>query len=60
MKKKIILQSLSYIKIENFNPQNFYDMTNLNAGLIFCPHRKGHFGVTNKYESNSYNGWHLR
>ena len=53
--KENILQSLSYIKIEDFKPQNFYDMPYLNAGFIFCPHRKDHFGVTNKYESNNYN-----
>ncbi|QXP63244.1 DEAD/DEAH box helicase [Polaribacter sp. HaHaR_3_91] len=38
--------------IENYSPVNFYE-SNKNAGLIFCPHTKGSFGVTDKFKTNN-------
>lgn len=37
------------MKIENYEPSNFF-LDNANAGLIFCPHTKGSFGVTDKFK----------
>lgn len=34
--------------IDNFNPARFYQEKN--AALIFCPHTKGYFGVTDKFK----------
>lgn len=42
-------QSFSKIQIENYNPDEFY-LNNKNAALIFCPHTKGSFGVTDKFK----------
>ncbi len=42
------------IKIENFDPENFYDEKNTNAGIIFCPHRKGPQGVTDRFKYERY------
>lgn len=36
------------IKLDHYDPKNFF--TNVNAGLIFCPHTKGAFGVTDKFK----------
>lgn len=33
--------------IENYSPSKFYQQKN--AALIFCPHTKGYFGVTDKF-----------
>lgn len=33
--------------IPDYNPSTFYK--NQNAALVFCPHTKGHFGVTDKF-----------
>ncbi len=38
------------MQINAYNPDNFY--TNQNAALIFCPHTKGIFGVTDKFKSD--------
>jgi len=42
-------ESFSKIQIENYNPTEFY-LNNRNAALIFCPHTKGSFGVTDKFK----------
>jgi ATP-dependent DNA helicase RecQ len=34
--------------IEHYNPSRFYQEKN--AALIFCPHTKGYFGVTDKFK----------
>lgn len=34
--------------IEKYDPSNFYQEQN--AALIFCPHTKGYFGVTDKFK----------
>ena len=34
--------------IENYDPSKFYQEKN--AALIFCPHTKGYFGVTDKFK----------
>lgn len=34
--------------IENYSPSKFYQEKN--AALIFCPHTKGYFGVTDKFK----------
>jgi ATP-dependent DNA helicase RecQ len=44
-------------KIPNYKPRSFFDDTKStnryeNAGVIFCPHRTWHFGVTDKYNLN--------
>ncbi len=36
------------MKIKNFSPYAFYQDSN--AALIFCPHTRGHFGVTDKFK----------
>lgn len=39
------LQSLSVdIRLDKFMPSSFYE-DKINAGLVFCPHRKGEYGV---------------
>jgi Superfamily II DNA helicase len=41
------LQDLNVdIRLDGFSPSSFYG-NNENAGLIFCPHRKGWYGVIN-------------
>lgn len=42
-------ESFSKIQIENYNPAEFY-LNNKNAALIFCPHTKGPFGVTDRFK----------
>lgn len=37
------------IRIENYSANDFYESTR-NAVLVFCPHTKGHFGVTDRYK----------
>jgi ATP-dependent DNA helicase RecQ len=37
------------IQIENYSTDEFY-LNNKNAALIFCPHTKGSFGVTDKFK----------
>jgi superfamily II DNA helicase RecQ len=41
-------QSFERIQIKNYAPNEFY--TNYNAALIFCPHTRGWFGVTDKFK----------
>lgn len=36
------------IKLNNYDPIRFFSHSN--AGLIFCPHTKGSFGVTDKFK----------
>jgi len=36
------------MQIEKYNPSNFYKEKN--AALVFCPHTKGYFGVTDKFK----------
>ena len=42
------------IKIENFDYEKFFDETNSNGGIIFCPHRTWLFGVTDKFKWDKY------
>lgn len=42
------------IKIENFDSEKFFDETNSNGGIIFCPHRTWLFGVTDKFKWDKY------
>ena len=42
------------IRIENFDSEKFYDETNSNGGIIFCPHRTWLFGVTDKFKWDKY------
>lgn len=42
------------IRIENFNSEKFFDETNSNGGIIFCPHRTWLFGVTDKFKWDKY------
>ena len=46
------------IQIKDYNPEEFYDQNN--AALIFCPHTKGIFGVTDKFkpEFEARNGYY--
>ncbi|NCP85577.1 MAG: hypothetical protein GW823_11980, partial [Bacteroidetes bacterium] len=41
------------IRLPNFNKALFFDKTETesNAGLVFCPHRQGYFGVLNSLTS---------
>jgi ATP-dependent DNA helicase RecQ len=41
--------------IKNYNPSVFYQSPK-NAGLVFCPHTKGHFGVTDRFSINKRTG----
>lgn len=41
-------ESYDKMLIENYNPVRFYQEKN--AALIFCPHTKGYFGVTDKFK----------
>lgn len=41
-------QAFDKMLIEEYNPINFYQEKN--AALIFCPHTKGYFGVTDKFK----------
>jgi len=43
--------SFEKMKISKNELQNFYNDIN-NAGLIFCPHTKGIFGVTDQFSNN--------
>ena len=38
------------IRLPNFNPKTFYQQQGRenNAGLVFCPHRQGYFGILNR------------
>ncbi|MDP3442867.1 MAG: helicase-related protein, partial [Ignavibacteria bacterium] len=42
------------IRIENFDSETFFDETNSNGGIIFCPHRTWLFGVTDKFNWDTY------
>jgi len=42
------------IRIENFDCENFFNDTNSNGGIIFCPHRTWLFGVTDKFKCEEY------
>ncbi len=42
------------IRIVNFDSETFYDETNINGGIIFCPHRTWLFGVTDKFKWDTY------
>jgi superfamily II DNA helicase RecQ len=42
------------IRIENFDSEKFYNETNSNGGIIFCPHRTWLFGVTDKFKWDKY------
>lgn len=39
------------IQIKNYEPGEFY-LNNKNGALIFCPHTRGSFGVTDKFKIN--------
>jgi ATP-dependent DNA helicase RecQ len=41
-------QAFDKMLIEKYNSDNFYQEKN--AALIFCPHTKGYFGVTDKFK----------
>lgn len=45
-------QAFDKLQIDNFDPLKFYH-GNTNAGLIFCPHTQGPFGVTDKFKINA-------
>jgi ATP-dependent DNA helicase RecQ len=42
------------IRIENFDSEKFFDESNSNGGIIFCPHRTWLFGVTDKFKWDKY------
>ena len=42
------------IRIENFDPEIFFDEKNSNGGIIFCPHKTWLFGVTDKFKYETY------
>jgi len=42
------------IRIESFDSEKFFDETNSNGGIIFCPHRTWLFGVTDKFKWDTY------
>lgn len=50
LSKKDIKNVFEKLKIKEFAPNQFYKEKN--AGLIFCPHTKGLFGVTDKFQIN--------
>jgi ATP-dependent DNA helicase RecQ len=43
------------IKIKDYDPKTFYENLR-NAALIFCPHTKGFFGVTDRFKIDSRTG----
>lgn len=45
-------EAFERMQIEPYDPEKFYDTAN--AGLIFCPHTKGIFGVTDKFGNDRY------
>lgn len=47
-------------KISNYKPSSFFNASKTagsfeNAGVVFCPHRQWHFGVTDKYKTTPNN-----
>lgn len=36
--------------LQKYNERHFFNTDCKQSGLIFCPHRRGHFGVTDKFE----------
>lgn len=40
-------EAFEQMRIEKYDPEKFYGAAN--AGLVFCPHTKGIFGVTDKF-----------
>ena len=42
-------EAFNKMLIKNYSPAKFYQE---NAALIFCPHTKGYFGVTDKFKTN--------
>jgi ATP-dependent DNA helicase RecQ len=46
-KAKYIAEKLPIVQIKNFDFQRFFTQS---GGLIFCPHRRGKHGVTDKFE----------
>lgn len=42
-------EAFNKLQIDNYVPSEFYSK-NKNAALIFCPHTKGSFGVTDKFK----------
>lgn len=45
----------SELEIENFSPAEFYSGTS-NGALVFCPHTKGIFGVTDRFKVDPRTG----
>ena len=43
-------ENFNDIQIENYSPNSFYNDSNSNAGIVFCPHRRSYFGVTDLYK----------
>jgi ATP-dependent DNA helicase RecQ len=39
------------IHLKSYDPKNFWNEQNSNAGIIFCPHRSWYFGVTDKFNN---------
>lgn len=40
------------VALANFEPNHFFNEDCTHAGLIFCPHRSGYFGVTDQYKKS--------
>lgn len=43
-------EAFNRLQINDYNPNHFFN-GNANAGLIFCPHTQGAFGVTDKFKT---------
>lgn len=60
-KIELLKKLLPNIKIENFDTDSFYDLSDYhntsiykNGGIVFCPHRTNTFGVTDKFKFDKY------
>lgn len=59
--KFMIEEDIPDIRIDDFNIDSFYQKNEIhnkpnyqNGGIIFCPHRTSLFGVTDRYELDTY------
>ncbi|MDI1355741.1 MAG: DEAD/DEAH box helicase [bacterium] len=43
------VEDFAFIQLDKKITSDFYNTSNTNAGLVFCPHRRWYFGVTDLY-----------
>lgn len=54
LKNAFVKDQLKRVRISNIDGRKFFNKDCKNGIIIFCPHRQGHFGVTDKYKWKVY------